>query len=71
MKETSIAFISEKIKAEFDKLGKGKFEEKKLYSFIQRAIEDLKQCPSSGTKIPKDIWPEKYIKDYGITNLWK
>lgn len=71
MKESFVAFISEKIKKEFDSLEKGKYEDKKLYKYISRAIDDLKQNPLSGTKVQKDLWPEKYIKDYKITNLWK
>jgi Txe/YoeB family toxin of Txe-Axe toxin-antitoxin module len=71
MKENFVAFISEKIKKEFNSLSEGKFEDKKLYKYILRAIDDLKQNPLSGTKIPKELWPEKYIQDYKITNLWK
>ena len=55
MKEISVAFISEKIKEQFEKLKQGKFEDKQLYHFIQRAIDDLKQNPFSGIKIPKKL----------------
>ncbi len=71
MKEIYVAFISEKIKEQFEKLKQGKFEDKQLSKFIQRAIDDLKQNPFSGIKITKKIWPEFYIKNYQITNLWK
>ena len=71
MKEIFVAFISEKIKLEFNSLKEGKFEDKKLYEFIERAINDLKTKPTCGTKIPKNIWPKDYTKNYAITNLWK
>jgi Txe/YoeB family toxin of Txe-Axe toxin-antitoxin module len=71
MKEILIAFISQKVKKEFEDLEKGKFEDKKLYEFISRAINDLKNNPSCGTKISKNLWPAEYLKNYQITNLWK
>jgi hypothetical protein len=70
-KEISVAFISKKLKEEFDSLNEGKFEDKNLYKFIDRAIDDLKKEPSCGTKIPKKIWPKEYIQKYKVTNLWK
>lgn len=71
MKSIFVAFISERTKKEFEELKKGKFEDKKLYEFILRAIDDLKQNPMCGTKISKSLWPVDYIKKYNITNLWK
>ena len=71
MKSIFVVFISQKIKKEFEELQKGKFEDKKLYEFISRAIEDLKSNPLCGIKIPKDLWPKEYVKNYQITNLWK
>ena len=70
-KSISVAFISKKLKDEFESLKEGKFGDKQLYKFINRAIDDLKQNPVSGTKIPKKLWPKVYIEKYGITNLWK
>ncbi|MBD3203767.1 hypothetical protein GF327_05700 [Candidatus Woesearchaeota archaeon] len=70
-KEIIVAFISEKLKSDFESLNEGKFEDKKLYEFIDRAIDDLKKDPMCGTKIQKKLWPKGYIKKYDITNLWK
>ena len=70
-KEISVAFISKKLKAEFESLKEGEYEERKLYKFIDRAIDDIKKNPTCGTKIPKKLWPKIYIKNYNITNLWK
>lgn len=71
MKNNFVAFINIKVKKEFESLNGGRFEDKKLFGYIQRAIDDLKLNPGSGTKIPKNLWPEKYTKEYKITNLWK
>tara|TARA_Y100000310_G_C19984558_1_gene491337 strand:+ start:147 stop:482 length:336 start_codon:yes stop_codon:yes gene_type:complete len=70
-KDISVAFINNKLKEEFESLKSGKFEDQKLYGFIERAINDLNKDPSCGTKIPKKLWPKEYIKKFEITNLWK
>jgi len=70
-REISIAFISKKLKEEFESLKNSKFEDKQLYKFIDRAIDDIKSNPTCSTKIPKRLWPKTYIQKYGITNLWK
>ena len=71
MKNKHVGFINKNLKNEFQTLKKGKFEDKQLYDFIDRAINDLKKNPACGIKIPKKIWPKGYIKKYAITNLWK
>ena len=71
MKEISVSFISKKLKDEFVSLKDNKFEDKQLYDFISRAIDDLKKNPMCGVKIPKKLWPKKYIQEYEVTNLWK
>ncbi len=70
-KAVSVAFISSRLKQEFETLREGKFEDKWLYTAIDRAIDELKSDPACGIKIEKRIWPKEYIKKYGITNLWK
>ena len=60
-----------KIEEEFEVLKEGKFQDKQLYEFIDRAIKDIKNNPSCGIKIPKRLWPKIYIDKYEITNLWK
>ncbi len=66
-----VVFVDKELENKFENLKNGTGEEKQLYKFIRRAIEDLKQDPTCGIKIPKDRWPKIYIKKYGITNLWK
>ena len=59
-----VAFGDKKIENEFESLNAGKFEDKQLYDFINRAIKDLKQNPNCGIKIPKNLWPKEYIKTH-------
>ncbi|MFH1275850.1 MAG: type II toxin-antitoxin system RelE/ParE family toxin [Candidatus Woesearchaeota archaeon] len=70
-KELKVSFISQKLKTEFNSLSSGKFEDKKLYDFIDRAIDDLEKNPMCGTKIKKKLWPKEYKHKFDITNLWK
>ena len=70
-KNISVAFITSHLKHEWDVLKKGRFEDKKLYKFIDRAIDDLKANPSCGIRLPKHLWPREYVRKYSITNLWK
>jgi len=66
-----VAFATKKLESNFEKLQKGKFEDKQLYNYIERAMNDLKKNPVSGIKIPKKLWPKYYSTEYQITNLWK
>lgn len=70
-KQIEVAFINQKLKDKFLSLNLGKFEDKKLYGFIDRAIKDLKHYPECGVKIQKKLWPKEYKQKYRITNLWK
>ena len=65
-KEIHVAFISKKLKEEFNSL-----KDEKLHKFIDRALDDLKQTPTCGIKISKRLWPRSYVQKYQITNLWK
>jgi len=71
MRKKQVGFISEKLKSEFYSLEHGKYEDRQLFVFIDRAIDDLKEKPDCGIKIPKSLWPQEYIQRYDITNLWK
>lgn len=70
-KPKKVIFSEKKVETSFEELKEGKFEDKRLYEFINRAINDIKKEPTCGVKIPKKIWPKTYIQNYGITNLWK
>jgi hypothetical protein len=70
-REIQVAFISRKLKKEFELLKEGRFEDKTVYIQISNALDNLKQNPLCGIKIPKNLWPRGYIQRYSITNLWK
>ena len=55
------AFINKKTEESFEKLKTGKYEEKQLYEFIERARQDLGRNPQAGIRIPKHIWFQKFI----------
>ncbi len=66
-----VTFGEKKIEREFESLKGGKFQDKQLYEFIDRAIKNMKTNPVCGIKIPKKLWPKVYVEGYEITNLWK
>jgi Txe/YoeB family toxin of Txe-Axe toxin-antitoxin module len=70
-KPVYVSFGDKSIEEDYETLKEGKFEDKRLYEFIERAIKDLKENPTCGIKIPKKIWPAVYIKKFDIANLWK
>lgn len=66
-----VGFIDDQTYKAFLELKSGKFEEKELASFIDRAIGDLKANPLIGISIPRKQWPAEYVREYGINNLRK
>ncbi len=62
----NVAFVDEKLKAAYAEI-----KDKKLLKYLQRAIDDLKENPFAGIKVPRKLWPKEYIRKYNITNLWK
>ena len=46
-----VAFIDKNFKKSFFELKEGKFEEKKLFEFISRALDDLRKNPLCGISI--------------------
>jgi len=66
-----VAFATNSLNKSFFELRERKFEDKQLYNFLNRAIDDLKQNPVCGIRIPKKLWPKEYIRKYFISNLWK
>ena len=49
----------------------GSNEEKKLYKWISRAINDLKRNAFSGAAVPKEQIPKKYYKEFEAKTIWK
>ena len=64
-----VIFADEKVKKAFDKLKTSKTEEQKIYKWLNRAFDDLKEDSFCGVQIPKKLIPKAYIKKYKIYNL--
>ena len=58
MKTIKVGFLDEKIKNLFEKLKNGKFEDRELHKFLERAFEDIKKDPEIGISIPKNLIPK-------------
>jgi len=69
--KVSIYIACEEIKQQYLSLEKGTYEEKILYSLLNKAIETLVENVFCGIQIPKKQIPKKYLMAYGISNLWK
>jgi len=66
-----VHFGDEKLKLSYDQLKDSKVEDKILYKWISRAIDDLSDNAFCGIQISKRLIPKIYTKKYGIDNLWK
>jgi len=64
-------FADDRLKLTFEKLKDSKTEDKMLYTWINRAIDDLEENAFCGIQISKKLIPKVYIQKYGIDNLWK
>lgn len=71
IKQSIIRFADAKLKKSLEKLKHSATEDKKLYNFINRALDDLEENAFCGIQIPKKQIPKEYIKKYGIDNCWK
>lgn len=69
--KSEIKFADEKVKASFESLKESKTEDKMLYEWIRRALDDLEENAFCGIQIAKRLIPKVYIQKYGIDNLWK
>ena len=66
-----IKYANENLKETLNKLKDSKTEDKKLYEWINRALDDLEENAFCGIQIQKRLIPKVYIEKYGIDNLWK
>ncbi len=66
-----IRYADEKLKQTLNKLKDSKTEDKKLYEWINKALDDLEENAFCGIQIQKKLIPKTYIDKYGIDNLWK
>jgi hypothetical protein len=63
-KEVKASLVFKSFYSKLDKDGR-------LYKIVETSIGDLRKNMCAGTKIEKKKFPKKYVKKYGITNLWK
>ncbi len=68
--KSEIRFADKRVKESFEKLKNSNID-KKLYSWINKAMDDLEQNAFCGIRIRKELIPRSYIEKYGIDNLWK
>jgi len=68
---SEVHFGDEKLKAAYEKLKHSKTEDRTLYKWISRAIDDLEENAFCGVQIPKKLIPKVYVGKYGVDNLWK
>lgn len=66
-----VLVVNEQLKKDFYALENGKIDEKELFVFINRAMDDLKENPFCGIRVPSDRWPKEYVKKYKISCLYK
>jgi len=69
--KSRIKYVEERVRVSFEKLKDSKTEDKKLYKWINRAMDDLENNAFCGIQIQKKLIPKIYIERYGIDNLWK
>ena len=67
IKPSRVVFISDELEDNFNSLP----EDDLVKKSIIRAIKDLKQNAFMGIHVPKRLIPKKYIRKWGINNLWK
>jgi mRNA-degrading endonuclease RelE of RelBE toxin-antitoxin system len=63
--------MNENLESSYKSLKDGDEQEKRLYKWIKRAIEDLSENGFCGASIPKDRIPKKYLKLIEGYSLWK
>ena len=56
--KSKVVFGNEKLKEAYNKLKNSKTEDKILYKWITRAIDDLEENPFCGIQIPKKQIPK-------------
>lgn len=63
--KSQVDFVDEKLKKAFERLKDSKTEDKMLYKWINRAMDDLAENAFCGLQIPKKQIPKTYIKNTG------
>jgi len=66
-----VRFVDRRLFEAYKSLHAGRHEERRLAEQLDAAIANLKANPLCGIKIPRGLWPEEYLRKYGIDNLRK
>ena len=69
--KSEISFADARIENALQELKNSKTEDRKLYEWICRALDDLEENAFCGIRIQKKLIPKIYIEKYGVDNLWK
>ncbi len=56
---------------DFIKFYRGLTRESVEKRLLDSALDMLKEKPTASIKIHRPQWPPYYVREYGITNLWK
>jgi len=65
--ESKVIFSDIKLKEAFENL---KERDSKLYSHIEKALDDIKNNVFCGRNVKKELIPKSLIQRYGFNNLW-
>ena len=69
---SEVKFGDQKLKEAYQELEIGKFEDKQLKEWLDRAVVDIRKNTFCGIQIAKRLIPKEYHTRYGpLTNLWK
>ena len=69
---SEVKFGDENLKKAYHELESGKFEDRQLKEWLDRARDDLRKNAFCGIQISKRLIPKEYHAKYGLlTNLWK
>lgn len=67
--------LSQEFSREFEKLKTkakdGEGDAEYLLKIINRGIYKIAEDYKNGQKIQKSLWPDFYVKRYGINNMWR
>ncbi len=70
-KRTKVLFVNKELERTYKSLSRGDEQQKRLYKWINRAIDDLEENGFCGVAIPKDRLPKKYLRLIEGYSLWK
>lgn len=63
-----LRYADDRIKKSFEKL---RLRDEKFLRHLKNAIENIKEDPVCGIKIPQKLIPKDWMKKYSINNLYK